>query len=317
MALQGLFQPFSPTSSTTLHGAESARSAAAEDIELALATSTSRIVSSDIPVADPVDCVNRHVYRTDHCAENQVGDNGCCTRISTSLSITCMVISKVYYHFFLLRLPATYHSRVGQLSEAVQDPFSTPELEKMWRAFSCALTKQWKLINVLCGLLLSTAVALMQISGVCGDPLMNALGIISMICALNGFLLGIIYIAHWHLSALTDVQNGDANQLASSRWRNAPALLAAPAAWLAWASLTFLTLILAYIWRAARASPPTAGAAPTALIAPMCITGVLLFALAHFVLTVHTFTGIGKSAASIVVCEEDSSRMEPSSWSRE
>ncbi|OBZ69590.1 hypothetical protein A0H81_10307 [Grifola frondosa] len=236
--------------------------------------------------------------------------------ITTILSIAFFMTSEIYCHIFLLRLPTMYCSRLGNLIEAAQDPLSASDLGGRWSAFSSALVKRWKLMNVLCGLLLTTTVALLQISGISGDPLTNALGIISMICALNGLLLGIIYLAHWHLSALKDVKNAvvwllDTSQLASSRWRNAPAVLAAPAVWLAWAMISFLTLILAYTWRAARTSPFIGSAnamvpAPSFAV-PMCITGVLFLALAHFVLVVHAFTRFGTGTVMFITGGEPGS----------
>ncbi|OBZ69525.1 hypothetical protein A0H81_10491 [Grifola frondosa] len=220
---------------------------------------------------------------------------------SRALSLASWLAFQIYYHCLLLHFPPEFHiSLLAPFDDHVQTPpLSDDIFQDRWSFFLCMLLKQWKILTAICGGLLSTSVALLQVSDISQNPLTNAFAIISMVCALTGLLLGLV-----HFFTLYNVQNAllwiqDAAQLG---WRSVSALLAAPAAWLAWSAIAFLALILAYVWRAPELLNNSDNAAVAAgsgdnfisiLVARLVITAVVLIGMTHVTVVTRTVTKLG------------------------
>jgi hypothetical protein len=121
-----------------------------------------------------------------------------------------------------------------------------------WSEFIDSLIKEWKTLNIVSALLLSSILTLFQVPDAASDPAARTPALLSLICAVVSLSFGVLYIVRF--GTMRSMYKATrwaaaAQRTRTSVWWNVWVMLALPAVWLAWAMLFFLTAIMAFVWR--------------------------------------------------------------------
>jgi len=155
--------------------------------------------------------------------------------------------------------------------------------------------------------------ALLQIFSSASSSITQTLGIVSFLCALISLSFGMIFQSrfdHLDRSGLGHRWIQDVAKIPPSSWKFPPLLLAPPYAWLAWAIVSLISLILSYEWAplaAAQSNSSTSISTSTngsrgraaILLPPLLVTLILIIGLGHIYIVATLFLrfGSGRRAA--------------------
>ncbi|KAH9479819.1 hypothetical protein JR316_0008414 [Psilocybe cubensis] len=251
---------------------------------------------------------------------------------ATTASFIATTLPKQVYLHLLLRLPLLYFSRVSRIFEeadmtlpeikrmALETPvaaskwraidlsiydraFDVPleyqRLSSTWEFFIDSVLREWKIFNIISGLLLSAILTILQIDTAAQNPVTRYTALFSLICSLISLLFGCMYIirfgtmrkpykaAEWALEARNE----------SMIWWNVWVLLAMPAIWLTWSIVLYIACIMAFAWQTTSQddTPPSPLSPTTVLVVRVLLTSVLVSGVIYGILIVSTFSRYGEA----------------------
>ncbi|GBE80316.1 hypothetical protein SCP_0300310 [Sparassis crispa] len=143
-----------------------------------------------------------------------------------------------------------------------------------------------------CGLWLTTAITIMQLSSVANAPICCMFGALTIIASLFACIFGHEY--HARMSKLKDAHQGmlwvQAISQTADTWPNTVALLAAPAAWVNWGAIFLIKLALSTAWLLMSGGEPRVlQNPPTGYICLAVVVLVTLCGIAHFACAMRAF----------------------------
>ncbi|KAJ7753562.1 hypothetical protein B0H16DRAFT_1316900 [Mycena metata] len=183
-------------------------------------------------------------------------------------------IPRQIYEHCLLRIPRLYFLRVTRTFEDLQltrrditrmadaradewDSSANHNLSpgllrfrSSWEDLIDSLMREWKTLNIISVLLMSTILSMLQIDAA-SHPITRTTALFSLICALMSLLYGCMYIVRFGRMRKMHKANRFAEEARKTKtkiWWNVWVVLAMPAVWLAWSIITFLTCIMSFIW---------------------------------------------------------------------
>jgi hypothetical protein len=218
------------------------------------------------------------------------------------------------------RVSAREHwSRLLPAPEEWTPPNVSPAMarfKRSWEAFVDSVIREWKTLNIVSALLLTSILTLFQVPNAAGDPATRTPALLSLVCALVSLCLGALYIVRF--GTMRSMYKATRWAAAAQRSRTSVAwnvwvLLALPAVWLAWAMLLFLTAIMAFVWRSggdgddAHQHPlPHAAMLPIRIV----ISALLALAGVYLAAVIQTFRAYG-SGDSYAAADPASRPMSP------
>ncbi|KAL6299766.1 hypothetical protein BKA93DRAFT_753203 [Sparassis latifolia] len=185
---------------------------------------------------------------------------------------------------------------------------SPEEFREQWETFVARLIGERDSTRMQCGLWLTTAITIMQLSSVANAPICCMFGALTIIASLFACIFGHEY--HARMSKLKDAHQGmlwvQVSSIASllldtrsinvaisqtaDTWPNTVALLAAPAAWVNWGAIFLIKLALSTAWLLMSGGEPRVlQNPPTGYICLAVVVLVTLCGIAHFACAMRAF----------------------------
>ncbi|KAG6908201.1 hypothetical protein DXG01_005790 [Tephrocybe rancida] len=255
--------------------------------------------------------------------------------VPTSKYILAFVLDtlprQIYLHF-LLTLPSLYFSRVARIFEEAE--LSMPYIKKMvvvsgdqwkdqsasalnanwnlapsiisphfshlkasWEHFIDSLTKEWKTLNIVSVLLLSTILTTLQIDGATTDPVTRYAALLALVCSLMSLLYGCLYILRFNTMRKAHKAAEWAEEAQKTQtliWWNVWVLLALPSIWLSWSIIFYLTCVMSFVWRTGTSRDPVLALTPLAALGPrIAVTVVFTLGVVYLALIISEFRRYG------------------------
>ncbi|KAK2459320.1 hypothetical protein APHAL10511_008675 [Amanita phalloides] len=168
-----------------------------------------------------------------------------------------------------------------------------------WEMFIDSLMREWKTLNLISALLLSSIMSLFQAQAAASDPVIRNAAFMSLICALWSLSYGCMYIIRF--GTMRSMYRAsrwaeEARKSNTALWWNVWVFLAMPSVWMAWSMMWFLVAILSFVWRTGavnNSNQPAPLSVEVALVPRIGITAGFVLGLVYFVLIVRTLQRYG------------------------
>ncbi|KAG9317031.1 hypothetical protein JVU11DRAFT_1213 [Chiua virens] len=191
--------------------------------------------------------------------------------------------------------------------------------KQSWEAFIDSLLREWKTLNLVSALLLSSVfisgfstvnthgihfraiISMFQSQVMAEDPVIRTAALLSLTSALMSLSYGCMFIVRFgtmkNMNKATRWVEEAARTTTFILW-NVWVLLAMPAIWLAWSMIFFIVAIVSYVWRYGSSADPASPEplSPTAALGPrIAVTTLFGLGLLYLVAIIKSLHNYGKT----------------------
>lgn len=229
-----------------------------------------------------------------------------CGITSEMSQIILQVASTLYTDIFLCCYPVRIHgARYAHIRSAMAihdtqglEAAAPNTAQAQWSAFHTRILNELELVGILSGVLLTGIATFSQIAALSGDPIACTLALIALIDALHSLAAAVAFVPHF--KDMVPLARGrrwirDGERLCVSP----AALLAAPVAWLLWASICAIAASLVYLWAKALDIEPALMSPARWVVPGVVVTGVTLLNAAHLLYAISAFRRLGAGCLEV------------------